>query len=309
MLRRIAIALAITIAALALIDRASLIVAPCGPGGGGYSDQKGYEDDNCATREGIVVAGIEWLRQQPPEVWAAISSILIAIFTGTLWYSTDKLWRAGERQIRTSRQIAAIQARQTRVSNREAIRAADAAAKGAKAAELNAEAVIDAARARIFVTIDRDTTDAIRAVAKYINSPEMDDGTVTTYIGLFYSFKNYGKTPAILKEISHQMILAPELAKVREYAPIVPLPVEHILSPGDKTPDETLTCVLPNKITAGDAKDIHALRNTVWFYGYISYDDTFGFGRELRYVFHYDGSTRGRFSLYSYEEIQSQDRH
>lgn len=134
MLKRIAIALAMTILVLALIDRASLIVAPCGPGAGAYSNQKGYEDDNCATREGIVVAGVEWLRQQPPDFWTALSSILIAIFTGTLWISTDKLWHSGERQIKTSRQIAAIQARQTRTSNKQAARAADAAEKSTRSA-------------------------------------------------------------------------------------------------------------------------------------------------------------------------------
>lgn len=187
--------------------------------------------------------------------------------------------------------------------------AADAAAKGARAAELNAEAVIDAERARIFVSVDRDTTDSIRAAARYVNSPEMDTGTISTNVGLFYSFKNYGKTPAILKEISHQIVLAPELAKLREYVPIAPLPLEHILGPSERTPDETLTCNLGRKITVGEAKQIQTLNNTVWFYGYISYDDTFGFGRELRYIFHYDGSTAGRFRLYSYREIQSVKRH
>jgi hypothetical protein len=191
----------------------------------------------------------------------------------------------------------------------DAKKAADAAAKGAKAAELNAQAVIDAERARIFVSIEQDTVDSIRSAAKYVNSPEMDSGTISTAVGLFYSFKNYGKTPAILKEISHQMVLTPELAKEREYVLIVPLPIEHILSPGEKTPEQTLFCCLDRKITVGEAKKIHALENTVWFYGYISYDDTFGFGRELRYIFHYDGSTGGRFHLYSFREIQSRKRH
>ncbi len=100
MLKRIVLALAIFVVALALIDRFSLLVAPCGPGGGGYSDQKSANDDNCATREGIIVSGIEWLREQPPEFWTAIASFTIAIFTGTLWFSTDRLWRASQAQLR-----------------------------------------------------------------------------------------------------------------------------------------------------------------------------------------------------------------
>ena len=45
-------------------------------------------------------------------------------------------------------------------------------------------------------------------------------------VGLYYGLKNYGKTPAIIKEISQQLVLAPELAKEREYSPKNPLPIE-----------------------------------------------------------------------------------
>jgi hypothetical protein len=56
------------------------------------------------------------------------------------------------------------------------------------------------------------------------------------------------------------------------------------------------------------AKEILALKNALWFYGYVAYDDTFGFDRELRYVFRYDGGTGGRFRLHSFQELQSQKR-
>ena len=59
----------------------------------------------------------------------------------------------------------------------------------------------------------------------------------------------------------------------------------------------------------GEAKEILTLKNALWFYGYVAHDDTFGFGRELRYIFRYDGSTGGRFRLHSFQEFQSRIRH
>jgi hypothetical protein len=183
------------------------------------------------------------------------------------------------------------------------------AKQAASAAKLNAEAVIDAERARIFVHIERDTSDSIRRAAQAIDVPGMNTATLTTNVGLFYRFKNYGKTPAIIKEISHQVVYETELAKLREYVPVIPLPIDHILGAGATTPESTLACSLGRQINVVEAAAIQNLETSVWFYGYISYDDTFGWARELRYVFFYNGHTGGRFRLASYNEIQSKKRH
>jgi hypothetical protein len=85
--------------ALFLIDRASLLVAPCSEYGSSQGDQKATNDDNCAAREGIIVAGIKAIADIEPEVWTALATIAIACFTLTLWLSTNKLWKAGEKQL------------------------------------------------------------------------------------------------------------------------------------------------------------------------------------------------------------------
>jgi hypothetical protein len=182
------------------------------------------------------------------------------------------------------------------------------AKKAADAAKLNAEALMDAERARIFVAMEQDTADSIRSAAKHANSPDRDNDTLDGSVGLYYGLKNYGKTPAIIREISQQLVLAPELAKEREYRPKDPLPIEQLLGPAEQTPRGTLVCSLDRKVTVGEAKEVLALKNALWFYGYVAYDDTFGFWRELRYVFRYDGSTGGRFRLHSFQEFQSQKR-
>src|SRR5690242_11147579 len=121
---RLVAVLITVIVALVLIDRASLLIAPCGTGGGGYSDQKNPNDDNCSVREGIVITGIEWLSDRSPETWTAIASFAIAIFTWTLWQSSEKLWRISR--------ISTIAARRAANASR---RSADASTKQAKAAE------------------------------------------------------------------------------------------------------------------------------------------------------------------------------
>lgn len=41
-----------------------------------------------------------WLRDLNHEDWLVISTVLIAIFTGSLWWSTRRLWKAGGKQLR-----------------------------------------------------------------------------------------------------------------------------------------------------------------------------------------------------------------
>jgi hypothetical protein len=98
------IAILLTILALVVIDRASLVVAPCSE----YSDARNNHDkaDNkeCAAREGIVIAGIKWLADIKPEIWTALATVAIAAFTWTLWQSSEKMWRATADGLNLARQ-------------------------------------------------------------------------------------------------------------------------------------------------------------------------------------------------------------
>jgi hypothetical protein len=99
MLKRWAIAAIVAVAALFLIDRASLLVAPCSEYGSSQDNQKSANDDNCAVHEGIIVAGIERLFETPPDVWTALATIAIAGFTWTLWQSNEKMWKLTLRSV------------------------------------------------------------------------------------------------------------------------------------------------------------------------------------------------------------------
>jgi hypothetical protein len=116
---RLAVAVAAVVFALLLIDRASLLIAPCGIGGSGYSEHKSPNDDNCAIREGIVVAGIEWLSDRPPEVWTALATIAVALFTGTLWLSNEKATRLAQRMSVIARRQMLISGQQTDIQRKQ----------------------------------------------------------------------------------------------------------------------------------------------------------------------------------------------
>jgi hypothetical protein len=102
MLRRLAIAIPVAIAALIIIDRLSLLIAPCEVYGQQYNAGTSYYYE-CAPREGIIIAGVEWLANLGPEVWTALATFAIAAFTGTLWWSTRGMLRVTNRSIDLAR--------------------------------------------------------------------------------------------------------------------------------------------------------------------------------------------------------------
>lgn len=162
MLKRALPALALTLAALFLIDRASLLIAPCSEYSGQQRDQKSSNNDNCAVREGVIVAGIERSSETKPEIWTVLATIAIAVFTLTLWLSSEKMWRV------------------TRISTIAARRAANAAIRQAKAAE---DALTQLERPYIFVF----------GVKQIFQDQSRNDFFVT------YTVANFGKLPAIIE--------------------------------------------------------------------------------------------------------------
>ena len=75
----------------------------------------------------------DYIRHNGAAVTAVFTAVL-AFSTIGLWLATSRLYRAGERQLQTTRQIARLQALQTRASIQEAKRAADVAEGGVKVA-------------------------------------------------------------------------------------------------------------------------------------------------------------------------------
>ena len=184
--------LASALVGLALIDRASLLIAPCSSGGSGYSQQENPNDDDCATRQGIVIAGIEWLYGSKPEFWTAIASIAIAAFTFTLWTSNEKMWRI------------------TRQATKATRRAANAARKSADVAE----AALTVAE-RPYLVPKEPKLRIWRFGQPGMPAPMWNPAE---YVGTVeYGVVNRGRTVAFLKEATVCLIFAESLPTVPDY--------------------------------------------------------------------------------------------
>ena len=150
----------------------------------GTHDQKGARNQ---LKEGLpvfVVTSVEAVFCLGPffehnrDAFAAFSTVLIAAFTGTLWWSTEKLWRAGEGQQRIFRRQAFA-----------AVQSARAARRSAKVAE---EALAKIERPYVFVF----------GVTKIEYNRDIVGG-YTPHIVI--TIANHGRTPAIIKNVCAAM--------------------------------------------------------------------------------------------------------
>jgi hypothetical protein len=220
---------------------------------------------------------------------------LLFIATIGLWRSTNALWDAGERQIKIMRDTGARQYRAMMASN-------SVARETANAAELNATAVIESQRARLFVVVTEENFFATINLGMRFSATQQE-ATVDT-LRVTYRVKNYGKTPAILKEISHQIIGGRTFPRPAEYAAVVPLPIDLVI--GSEGESRTVTCHMDRNVTVADVNAVRSGRLNWWFYGYVSYEDTFSRGHELRFVWSYN-HRGGGFRLHSFREIHAPD--
>jgi hypothetical protein len=171
------------------------------------------------------------------------------------------------------------------------------AKEAAEAAKLNAEAVIDAERAYMFVEIGGHNI--VTMIQQAVASGGDDDKSILG-IHLSYNFKNYGRTPAIIREIEHSATIAVYSPKSRMMEPIIHLPC-HIIA-ADKSTPQIHVIDLP-RMTAKVAQSIRDCENTFWFEGKIVYDDMFGWRRTFNFIWHISAVSEG-FTLFSWAETQ-----
>jgi hypothetical protein len=184
-------------------------------------------------------------------------------------------------------------------------KAANAAASAAEAANLNAQAVIDSEQAYIFVNIQRSNMELFQQAATYEGPHDISAGKVGT-IEIVFSIKNYGKTPAFFKELGYQIVIDVDFPTEPHYEFRRPIPVSLVLGAGETS---SIISVSPKSVvTVAVAKDVYASKSSLWFYGFVSYDDAFGFGQELRYIWQYNGHTGGLRCISS-RTIKSQKPH
>ncbi len=211
---------------------------------------------------------------------AAFSTIAIAVFTFTLWITTRRLWISGDRQI-------------------------DIITVSANAAKKSADALPALERAYVFLEIGHtninellsqlprfdengiDITYGISGLSEGFEGmrrPRFSDLAASFQISFW--FVNYGKTPAIIKDLSfsltHQTIMnEPTYFEKMPILRDVVIPsgyrmtaLNAIEPPSGEISPYVSTDRIP--IRHAIAVEIANNRSSVWFYGRITYDDVFG---------------------------------
>ena len=167
------------------------------------------------------------------------------------------------------------------LSTRKLARAAVAAAQAAKT---SADALMAAEQAQLFTVFD---VGNIPQVLSELGKPERGEAAGRSGERIFVKFvcKNYGKSAAILREISHDLQHWGSLPTHLRYSPTPNMPKERALVGGGSS--EPIECTMALPLTAAAATGIRAGESFLWAFGRVLYDDAFGREREHRFLCRY----------------------
>jgi hypothetical protein len=242
---------------------------------------------NCSYLHGPLRIGLRWIIDFI-DVHNGFFVVLftggLVAFTAALWRSTDKLWEAGERQLRHFKSEAA-RARFDRLKDTQRlVEQIGIARETSDAARRSADAAYSTEQARFFIVFSGNN---ISAVLDRIGHPE-DYRQVFSVIGeqtppaIEYSFRNYGKTPGIIKELSLGMKISRE-----PFDPVFPMSFktfrEYMIGGGDTWGPETFQ--FDRALTRAEAAAISSNVEALWFFGRIDYQDVFGSDHTHRFFF------------------------
>jgi hypothetical protein len=146
------------------------------------------------------------------------------------------------------------------------------AKEAAEAAKLNADALMAAEGAHLYVIVKGDNiTNIFQLAGRYDNSPGMNDSKMNAP-ALQYVLKNYGKTPAMLLHVWHGISIQKNPGERRTLvARDVAL---EIIGVGSESAEATVTYDKPFKF--GEARSLVSEETVLCFYGEADYKDTFG---------------------------------
>jgi len=181
-------------------------------------------------------------------LWLVVFTGILALATVGLGIATVGLYATGEKQI-------------------------GVALKAANAAELNAEALISAERAQLFVIVKRTNLfDALMGTRFYRETESMR-GSRIPRPELEFTIKNTGRTAAIMQDVSYQIIQADPDTTMWQYAYQDTI-VNSVIEGGDETAPPT-PCMMDVNWTLGDGIAATDGDRPVYFYGFIVFRDAF----------------------------------
>jgi len=211
-----------------------------------------YGAGGCATfLEGVAQFAVVLWDNADRNGVTAVAAIVIALFTWTLWRSSEKMWSV-----------------------------ANAAANAAKR---SADALVAAEQSQLLAICE--ITNITHILGERHDAPGSGEVPTGERALVQYVLKNYGKTPAVLKEISHDLQHWSNPPDELRYLPIRTMPKERAVVAGGSS--EPLQCILVAPLTDAAAATIRTGDSFLWLYGRVVYDDAFGREREHRFLYRY----------------------
>jgi hypothetical protein len=193
-------------------------------------------------------------------------TIVLAISTIGLWLATNKLWRAGERQIELAREASSAQSRDMRDSICIAKRAADAADLSAKAATAIEFPVV---RTDWMGPELMATDELIRPKAPY--GGVVNDGWPTRFCAIGeIEFRNYGRTPAFAVQVSLGFDVAARLSEEPKYTEIVRCEPNTVIGARE---NRDIEIHFGFELTSDQVRMVEASEAVLWLYGRLTFRD------------------------------------
>jgi hypothetical protein len=174
------------------------------------------------------------------------------------------------------------------------LRRADVTARtSADAARDSANAAIATETSRFYIVIVETNFDAMIDRIRALDLSQ----SLGTPIRIGYRFRNYGKTPGIIKSVCVDANIAAE--PVDAVYPILLDPItENMVGAGDVT--NTKTYLSPETPRAGQIDSVARNAERIWFYGRLDYVDVFGTPHAHRFYFR-SVMANGRCFLQSFD--------
>jgi hypothetical protein len=205
----------------------------------------------------------------------AIATAFIAWFTFSLRESTDKLWDAGERQLKLIKDNSSAQTRDTQDSIAVAKRSAEAAELAAKAAVSSRIASVRVGAIRLFEPgppYDQIDTGYTK---------EILEGRVPANAQILIPFENIGETNAEITGICFQYWVGPRLEPLPTYDRHMPF-TETVIKAGAKWEYRPGNFFFTFTEPQNRMLDL-VMFGRLWVYGYIAYLDFMGMPHERRF--------------------------
>jgi len=190
-----------------------------------------------------------------------ITDVLLAIFTALLWFSTHRLWKSTEKLWESSKTQAADMQKSLIIGER----AAEASTEMAKAAQLTAKAAINVELPFLNVEKVHETTLFNKDYDGWLSqfTPEI-------------TLKNYGRTPAFIKEVLINVAIAPRLDAKPSYTRRNKYPKAIVCVEGGAVTHREQSYYKKKEFNDIQIADLKIDKNALFVFGRITFSDFLG---------------------------------